>query len=574
MIKKPIVKVSGVTFSDGGHFTFGPNDKIVLVGPNNSGKSLSLREIYRIISEGGAIRTLAVKDVSLTKNTNLAEFKLYLEKEATYSEGHYTYRDWKLHENVVVRWERPHLVSGLAAGFIKNIEAIDRLRICNVQDSIGPKEQKTKPQHLLYDDTALMKRVSDLFRRAFGEDLMFDFRGGSKLPIHVGELPKDFGAVDRVGDTYVNAVRLNPSLHEQGDGMKSYAGILFETIAANRDITLIDEPEAFLHPPQMRKLGETLASEMDGQLFAATHSSDVLRGFLEGTSGNLRVLRIFREGEKNCVNEAAADVIRKLWEDPQIRYSNALEGIFHEQTIFCEDDSDCRLMNSVADHIEAERGRRWKDTAYVPIGGKHRIPEVASALREIGVPVKAVFDIDFLSEKSLVKRAVEAFGGDWDKICSHWRQVDAAVRNNVRAKTVPEIKESVVDLLEKSDEEDLPRGDVIEKMKQNKPWNIVKQMGVLGIPRGEAQKTYSALKENLEEIGIYLVPVGEMENFCREIGLHGPKFVTKLLSEKSLADRELAQLREFTERVISGPHGRQKEPSIKNLFDIADDEIE
>jgi hypothetical protein len=86
-------------------------------------------------------------------------------------------------------------------------------------------------------------------------------------------------------------------------------------------------------------------------------------------------------------------VIKELWEKPELRYSNALEGIFHEQTIICEDDSDCRLINSVADYLSTSVDQQWQDTAYVPTGGKHGIPKVAGVLRKIGVPVKAVFDI-------------------------------------------------------------------------------------------------------------------------------------------------------------------------------------
>ncbi len=427
-----------------------------------------------------------------------------------------------------------------------------RLAICEVQNSIAPGDQKSKPQHVLYDDSGQMAKVSELFRRAFGKDIMFDFRGGSKLPIHVGELPRWDGEFDRVGDKYVEAVRAWPRLDEQGDGMKSYAGMLFETIAAARDIVLVDEPEAFLHPPQMRQLGKTLAEEVPGQLVVATHSSDVLRGFLEGTKGNLRILRMQREGNRNMVCEAQPDVLKKLWEDPQLRYSNALEGVFHEQTIVCEDDSDCRLVNAIADHLEVERSEPWADTAFVPTGGKHRIPIVGGALRQVGVPVKAIFDIDFLAEESLVERTVRAFGGNWKELRQAWARVDAAVRSGVTAMNIEEIKEGIVELLEASEESVLPRKDVIDLMKQDKPWRVVKRFGVDGIPRGDAQADYRSIRDELEAIGIYLVPVGEIENFCRELGLHGLRFVAKLLAEKALGDPDLAELRSFVERVYLG----------------------
>jgi len=553
-LTKPTATISRLKFSGGDSFELGPNEKVILVGPNNSGKSQSLREILAISQKGKDERTLVLEELEIVKTGDNEVLRQFLESKADLVDGHYRNKNWQLPEQHIQFWSYDFLIHGLAQGFIKNIAAKERLTICDQQLSVSPGEHKSQPQHVLYDDEALMEKVSGLFRRAFGKDLMFDFRGGKHLPIHVGEFPKIDGLADRVGDAYVRAVRANPRLDQQGDGMKSYAGILFEAIVADLDVTLIDEPEAFLHPPQMRRLGETLASEVKGQLIVATHSSDILRGFLEGTRGNVRILRIRRDAEKNYVAEAVPEVIRELWEKPELRYSNALEGIFHEQTIICEDDSDCRLINSVADHLASRSEEQWHDTAYVPTGGKHGVPKVAGVLRRIGVPVKAVFDIDFLSEQALVQSTVEAFGGQWDEIKQLWTRVDSAVRAGNKPKSIPQIKEEIISLL--NTVEDLPKGDVIEAMKQGKAWSEVKKYGALGIPKGKAQDDYAALRDKLEEMGVYLVPIGEIENFCPKIGSHGPKFVTKLLSTIPLDDDCLAELRMFVERVHKGAHSK------------------
>jgi energy-coupling factor transporter ATP-binding protein EcfA2 len=553
--RKPSVSISNLGFSGGNSFALRPNEKIILVGPNNSGKSQSLREIFSICQNGKKERTTVIAELELSKSGTADELRKFLEDEADYVAGAYRYEDWQIPENQVRFWTQPYLIHGLSQGFIKKIAADDRLKICEQQNSIAPGDQKSKPQHVLYDDEALMRKISGLFRRAFSKDLMFDFRGGSRIPIHVGEIPSLEGTIDRVSDSYVSSIRNNPLLDKQGDGMKSYAGILFEAIVADRDITLIDEPEAFLHPPQMRRLGETLSSEVSGQLIVATHSSDIMRGFLEGTRGNVRILRIRRDADVNMVSEASAEVIKELWEKPELRYSNALEGIFHEQAIICEDDSDCRLINSVADHLSTESDQQWQDTAYVPTGGKHGIPKVAGVLRRIGVPVKAVFDIDFLAERRLVESAVCAFGGRWDEVEPLWARVEAAVRNGIKAKTADQIKQEIIELLDKAVDENLPKGDVIEAMKQGKPWAEVKRYGTRGIPKGDAQRDYNCLRDKLEEIGIYLVPVGEIENFCPEIGAHGPKFVTNLLANVQFSDDRLDELRTFVEKVHNGHHG-------------------
>lgn len=553
---KPTASISRLSFSGGDSFDLKPNEKVILVGPNNSGKSQTLREILTFCQKGNDARPLVLTGLKIAKSGNEDSLRLFLESNANFVSDNYRYKNWQIHANHLSFWNQDFLLHGLTPGFIKNVTANERLNICNQQPSVAPGDQKSQPQHVLYDDEALMWKVSGLFRRAFGKDLMFDFRGGSRLPIHIGELPKIEGNVDRVSDAYVRAVRANPLLDQQGDGMKSYAGILFESVVADLDITLIDEPEAFLHPPQMRRLGETLATEVSGQLIVATHSSDIMRGFLEGTRGNVRILRIRRETGKNHVAEAEPEVIRDLWEKPELRYSNALEGIFHEQTIICEDDSDCRLINSIADHLAPQSTEQWQDTAYVPTGGKHGIPKVAGVLRQIGVPVKAIFDIDFLSEQSLVQSAVEAFGGQWDEVKPLWMRVDAAVRAGNKPKSVPQIKEELISLLNGSETDSLPKGEVIEAMKQGKAWNHVKKYGTRGIPNGEAQRDYGSLRDKLEEMGIYLVPVGEIENFCPEIGSHGPKFVTKLLSTIQFGDDRLSDLRSFVERVHKGAHSK------------------
>lgn len=556
MSKRPSVSIAKLVFSGGSEFSLGPNEKIILVGPNNSGKSQSLREILSLSKNEKKDRPLVMTEVQISKIGSVDDLRNFLENKGSFVDGGYRYGDWMVPENQIQFWNQPHLIHSLLNGFMKKIAADDRLKICEQQKSIAPGDQKSKPQHILYDDEALMTKISALFKRAFGKEIMFDFRGGSHLPIHVGYTPKAEVGADRVGDSYVMAVRENPLLDKQGDGMKSYAGLLFEAVVANRDVTLIDEPEAFLHPPQMRRLGETLAAEVNGQLVVATHSSDIMRGFLEGTRGNVRILRIRREGDVNLVSEAAPAVIKELWEKPELRYSNALEGIFHEQTIICEDDSDCRLINSVADHLSANATQQWQDTAYVPTGGKHGVPKIAEVLRRIGVPVKAVFDIDFLAERNLVEATVRAFGGQWDEVEPLWTRVDASVRSGIKAKTVAEIKQDIVEILGKAGNDDVPKGDVIEAMKQGKPWAKVKKYGTRGIPNGDAQRDYNSLRDQLESIGVFLVPVGEIEGFCPEIGLHGPKFVTKLLSSVSLGDETLSELRTFVEKVHKGPYGK------------------
>ena len=334
--------------------------------------------------------------------------------------------------------------------------------------------------------------------------------------------------------------------------MRSYAGILFEVVAIEHDITLLDEPEAFLHPPQMRRLGETLAEETVNQVFVATHSSDILRGFLNVQSDNVRIIRLRRSGDVNHATMTNPERLNELWEQPELRYSNALDGIFHEEVVICEDDSDCRLYNSIADYLaKTNQAKHWPDAAYVPCGGKSAIPKIASSLREIGVSVKVVADIDLLNNETMLRSVVDAVGGDWASVEKYWKIVDSGVRQGVSALTQTEVLASIKELIEKHKEgEGLPKSKIMDLLKQTSPWAMVKKHGSACIPRGEAQDAFEQLDGGLRDTGIFVVPVGEAENFCPKLGSHGPKYVSKLFETYKLDDPELRGLREFVSGVF------------------------
>ncbi len=548
--------IERIEFSGGETVHLSKNDIVLIVGANNSGKSKTLEELHLLnsCSPNDAARALSsnyvVKGVELGKRGTSAEFATYLENNGTLKNHHYLFRGARIHSNHIIQFDKPRL-HAISQGFQLKLDASERTNSVHTQSSIRIDQDATSAQHFLYNNTGLMDYVSKLFQAAFGQELFFNFRGGSEIPIHVGEKPICEPDEQYVHDSYVSKVTRFPNIDEQGDGMKSYTGILFQTVVFPRDIIFIDEPEAFLHPPQMRRLGKTLAEESNGQLIVATHSTDILRGFLQGESNRVRVIRLERIGDKNHATELSAESIKELWEHPQIRYSTALDAIFHEQAVICEDDSDCRLYSAMANHLESKNDTsRWKDTHYVPTGGKHAAARVAAALTALNVPVKMIFDFDLLSDKNSVRKTYESVGGIWSDIAMHWQRVDAAVRDGVKSKTHEEIREEIVELLSK-DDQPLPKSHIKELLRQDKPWSFVKRNGSLAIPNGEATKEYLALRDSMQQSGVFWVEKGEVEQFCPSIGSHGSKFVSQLLESRSLDDPELEDLRNFVRDVLT-----------------------
>ena len=65
VIAGPAVTFESVTFSDGTVIALDPDDIVVLVGPNNSGKSVALNELEQ--SVGPAVEQIVIKAVSLRR---------------------------------------------------------------------------------------------------------------------------------------------------------------------------------------------------------------------------------------------------------------------------------------------------------------------------------------------------------------------------------------------------------------------------------------------------------------------------------------------------------------------------
>lgn len=548
-VTMPRVSISKILFSGGQEFSFSDEEKVLIVGPNNSGKSEFLREISKAIGwQDDQVRfqdNKVVKRLEIEKVGTARSLTHYMETNAVRVNEQFDYQNYRIHTNHLIYFSHQFL-GPTAPLFCKNLGAEGRLEITKMQKGVGVDGHKSQPQHLMYDDQSLMKRVSELFKKAFQRELFIDYRGSPQIPIHVGTPPDQAILPNQVSNEYVREVRKNPRLDQQGDGIRSYAGILFEVVAIKHDVTLLDEPEAFLHPPQMRRLGETLAEEASNQIFVATHSSDILRGFLNGSNGAVRIIRLEREGDRNIATMTSPEKINELWEQPELRYSNALDGIFHEQVIICEGDSDCRLYNSIADHLSSvDPDSGWPDTAYVPSGGKAAIPNIAGALQEIGVKVKIVADIDLLNDDVLLRKLIESVGGDWVAIESHWRRLDAAVRDGIPARSPVEVKGAIRTLLDASDDDALPKSDIQTILKQTTPWAMVKKHGKMLIPRGDGQTIFAELDELMRAHGIFVVPVGEAENFCPDVGSRGPKFVSKLFESTPLNSVKLEGLRRF-----------------------------
>lgn len=560
----PRAWIDQITFSDGTSLQFTKSDIVLIVGPNNAGKSAALRAIRDKLSQN--LRSPVISDVALAREGTPDEVVEWLDcftrkNDAQAPDPVFQAFGVGIHgSHARIFWQQgTAFLQGLSRFFCHLLTADERLQAANPANSIAVvREPPVHPVHYLLRDDRLEEKLSAQFRKAFGADLVVNRVAGSQVPLHVGQRPSPADGQDRLSYDYVSAVEQLPQLHLQGDGMRSFAGVLLYTSVGRESILLIDEPEAFLHPPQARLLGRMLVEDKPElrQLFIATHSGDILRGVLDAGSANVRVVRIRRSGEVNRVRQLDNEKIAELWGDPLLRYSNILDGLFHEKVIVCEADSDARFYSAIADAILENAGAdaRRPDVMFTHCGGKDRLSLVVRALREVDVPVAVAVDFDVLNNDQPLRTIVDAAGGDWTALQPDWNQVKAAVDSKKAELSTQEVREEIEGVLSGVTGSSFPKSarDAIQKtFRRSSPWATAKEVGKAFVPAGQPTQAYERLLATLHEWGIFIVEVGELESFARSVGNHGPKWVNEVLKKDLSQDPELESARQYVTKLLA-----------------------
>lgn len=532
--------IDSLQMSDGSVVSVPRDGIVVFVGPNNSGKSVSLRDIEGHLTQQQT-PPLAVKSLSVAKQGTQDDLVAWLDRHChkTFHAGfdHYSRAGGGLLNVRILAswWASGPPYAQLGDMFLFYAGGEGRLQATNSVPNINfLTEPPTHPFHSMYLDSGLEKKLSDVAVRAFGVPLVLNRHAGSMLSIHVGEAPPATHGVGAPPREYLEALSALPRLDQQGDGMKSFLGLMTYILTATYPLVLVDEPEAFLHPPQAQLLGRMLGDEKspDAQVFLATHDSDVLKGILDSSAEDVTIVRLVREGDVNRTSQLDPEKVEELWKDPLLRYSNILDGLFHEAVVLCEGDADCRFYASVLDALGAsEAETKVPDLLFTHCGGKARMPTVIEALRAVSVPVRVVADFDVLREKQPLKKIVESLGGEWSSVEGDWSAVKAALDSQTRAPSIGYVKEELTKLLDDVATPTLRKEDaekVRQLVKPDSGWDRTKRAGKAAVPPGDATSRLGTLLEALRAIGLFVVEVGELEGFVPEVGGHGPAWVNEV----------------------------------------------
>lgn len=556
----PKLSFRTITFSDGTTLTLNEDDIVVFVGPNNAGKSAALRELDAWIAR--SMSGLVVKNATITKKGTEEDLRKYLEAKAQKTGDRVNLQyggiGYNIHHSHLNYFDNETDRHPVAPFFAKQLTTESRITDSNAAPGIALfQDPPTHPIHLLLMDEALTKDISDKFKHAFGKDLTPFRAGGSRFPLYVGDKPAIPAGKDELSKEFIDALLAsNVKLDTQGDGMRSFAAVMLHVLAARtHSVQFLDEPEAFLHPPQSRLIGRYIAKSRTGasQLFIATHSTDVLEGLIEGGSDNVRIVRIRREGNVNYIKELSKEKTLSVTMDTLARFSRVFDGVFFEHVVICEADADCMFYQSFLS-LPSISGDRRPDVLFVHAAGKHRMAKLVDTLRSLDVPVSVIADIDILSDEDTFRNLFEKLGGKWGDVQTHWKAVSDQVVNKRPPLNAEQVATRIAkELSGVSGKADFPKESerAIKRIfKDASPWGAMKSGGRSALSHGEPIKQFDRLCRKCSDHRLWVVPVGELEGFCRSVGSHGPRFVEKVLEERDLeTDTELQEAREFVGKI-------------------------
>ena len=543
--------VSKLTFNNGLELPIEKNDIVLFVGSNNVGKSQALEDIY--VKCGKNASTIVVTEIETVKEENpikdlldliancedlgsILQYRIMGQTMNYSKDGGETYfknlKNYDIYRDL----------------FVARLSTQVRLTICNPVETINRNEAKTNPIQYAAFDSQYRKWLSNNFREAFGENLTPNILFGKTIPLCIGPNVENSNEPfeDEISrqEAYAEILNSYKQVQNQGDGIKSFTGILLYLMLDYYCTYLIDEPESFLHPPQARIMGQIIGRTLrdNQQAFISTHSEDIVNGLLDACDKRLKIIRITREGDTNNFSVLENQKVKEVFGDPILKYSNILKGLFHKTVVLCESDSDCRFYSVIEAYLK-QCQHKYSETLFINCGGKSSMAKIANALNALNVEIRIIPDLDVLNEESVICRISEACGITWDAIKSEYKKLVSNLHSSKdtieRSYALNEIKK----VIEGSDYKDLSKEEInrIKNIvKKSSKWEEIKREGVISIPL-EAREAFDNLNSIFKKHGLYMVPVGELEGFVKIVDGHGSSWVNKVFEKYPDLDAEIYQ---------------------------------
>ncbi|AOX04820.1 hypothetical protein BJP05_00460 [Corynebacterium sp. NML98-0116] len=422
--------IDEIRLASGEALEFKPGEVVLLVGPNNAGKSYFLKALeFQLAGKADVLDQNHYADSIVEKikinwkyqgEDGVAQLIKQLKKYRSGSDRYFRVpvrgrptqsQSFLTEGDVYSAFESESKLSELTNVFVSFDDVKDRLDETEPQEQNSAYWGKTLVQQA-WDEPPVFNRIASAFRRIFNEDLSFYNLGEGKIGLLLAPPFNKASSLMEPIDTKTRAyMETRPKLWEQGYGMRSVVGLLLRIHASDSSIALLDEPEAFLHPPQASALGSIL-SELtkfhNRQIFIATHDRNLIASLIRSTETPLTILSLRRDRGNRLpvIKKLNSEIIRSAQQASQVRFTPFLDSLFADLTILVENERDAvfydEALRAFAEANTDSDVRNLPDRVlFLGAGGASGIPPLAKSLREVGAKVAIITDFDVHAQRAV-----------------------------------------------------------------------------------------------------------------------------------------------------------------------------
>ncbi|MBJ6142109.1 ATP-dependent endonuclease [Hymenobacter sp. BT559] len=484
----------------------------VFVGPNNAGKSRVLIELESWSISGDYAQGHITKNVEFSRlneqglNAELETMKrpavagesrsqeiIYLSRAGT------SLKDSDGNEQIYYRHLIREAVNGEKTAvnayatyrklFTLRLDGNNRLNLLSAKNAGDFQAPPTNALARLFRNNQLREQIRTIIYDAFKRYFVIDPTNPGQLRVRLAERSPVNEAEERNWDSIAVAYHgQNTPIEETSDGVRAFTGIITALITGDPKITLIDEPEAFLHPALAMKLGKEVATiaagETQKRLFVSTHSASFLMGCIQ-SSAAINIVRLTYKSGVATTRVLNREQLVPFMRNPMLRSTGMLEGLFYEAVIVTEGDSDRAFYQEINERLRSAKDvRGLGNCLFINAQNKQTIWDVVRPLRELGIPAIGIVDLDVLKEGGKIFSKLTA-GAFFPSV------------------SIPSIELTRANLLAALNDKD---GN----------WKRSGGIGVLSVTERQGADTYF---DQLEAHGVFVVRPGEVEAWMGYLGV-------------------------------------------------------
>lgn len=492
----------------------------VFVGPNNSGKSRSLSEIFQLISQP-MLETAVIKNITIDENiaNKLYESKRFLAKpgageypgdgvliaaseDENNSSRIYLYPHSRIEEFKALNKKQNTNLRTYLSFFCKKLDGQSRLNLVNQQAAGDLMEAPKNSLSRLFANDNKRKFLREIIFEAFSKYLVIDPSLSGHFRYRLSDVAPTSDNIEK-GLTK-EAIEFHRNSHlvsEASDGVKAFIGTLSTLIAGDPLLTLIDEPEAFLHPALAMKLGKDIvriisehSEGIQKQVVVSTHSANFIMGCIQG-GANINIVRLTYDYTNATARVLKKEQLTPLMRNPLLRSVGVLNALFYNAVIVTEADADRAFYQEINERLlEGKDGRGIEGCLFLNAQNKQTVWDIVGPLRKLGIPACGIVDLD----------AMNYTGGEFNKLLSNC---------NIPEMTLQPLRLQKSSILNK-----------FEKIKAEKGLNY-KTDGGIDVLDSNDKESCEAFIDTLANYGAFLVPRGELEKWLSGIEVNRSKHV-------------------------------------------------